>query len=681
MKNYLSKALLAVLACFLLLPAMSVAQEKEKKETKTTATADWHSLSWKKKRKEGWKLMDEGYFFDAAQYLQAAYDEKPKQYKLLYDIGLSQLQARNYNEAYKSFEKLNGNKNANKVCPCTKYIQGIALKRMGQYEAAKDTFNAFIKTDTKKEEVLALKKYAKKEIQGIYYVDSLQGREDLNKITLAENGINTPYNEVAPFSNDGKTMYFSTQRFSNPNNLFQSAADAPNVQIYSATGGYSKWSNASLAENGFQLKGTDVSDVYINEDGNEAFYVISVSNEDGKKHAEIVSSQLVSGDWSAPKSLGTNINDALSNSINPYLAKNAEGKDVLFFASDRETGRGGFDIYMALRGENGSFGRAKNLGTKINTYSNEVTPYFDSKTQTLYFSSSGQTNIGGLDVFSSTLTDGTEWSDPVNMGANINSSADDYYYRPFADRRAFLVSNRSGGNAAACPTCTDDIYEIRTLKGNVVLAGTVIEEVSKVKSNATDGKISVLNENDALLNNIKVGKDGKYTIELDKELEKVKLSISKENFENATVDLNIGNYDKDTLFTNLVLVRNINYVGQKLGAVFFDFDKAILRPEAPDTMHKVITFIKQYPEYVIEVAGYTDDVGTAEYNMELSQERATAVNRYLLSKEVPQENTIVVGYGKENPLAPNTIEGKDNPEGRALNRRVEFVVKEEKKPE
>ena len=118
-------------------------------------------------------------------------------------------------------------------------------------------------------------------------------------------------------------------------------------------------------------------------------------------------------------------------------------------------------------------------------------------------------------------------------------------------------------------------------------------------------------------------------------------------------------------------------VGSKivLNNIFFDFDKATLRQTSNVELKNIIRFLNKYPKIVVEISGYTDSKGTPEYNLKLSDERASAVVNYLINKGIAKDRMIAKGYGESSPAALNEhTDGSDSPNGRQLNRRVELKI-------
>lgn len=640
------------------------------------------SLKFGKKRKLGDKAMAKGFYYDAADYYQSAVSDKPKKWKMLWRLAEANLYSRNYASAANYYNQLSLTKKGLKKFPITKYKQGIALKQACDYTAAKDVLNAFVSQESKKEAVLGLRRFARKEIAGIEMVDTLKERKPMYRTSILGQAVNSGYEEFAPFVNGSKMLY--TSRVTGEmSDLRQNKSKRSYYSIFESSNSSGDWTYGVANQDGVNKQMADVKDPFMSPDGKFLYYTRTTEDAKGKYvQSKIFVSENDGNGWSVGRPLNENINDPLSNSKQAMITTTVDGKEVLYFASNRLSGKGGYDIFYSTKGESGEFGRAKSAGGAINTVGDELTPFFDNTSNKLYFSSNGHMTMGGLDVFSSTLnSDGTEWSEASHLGVEVNSCADDYYFRPdAANYVAYMASNRLGGQGVKCPTCTDDIYKVTILKGNVLVMGTVNESVNGITNVSPDAKVMLYNADNGQKITETTVVDGRFSFDVEKENANITLVSEKKDFEMAQVKLNIGDYKEASMITNLTLNRTFTYIGTKIGTVFFDYDEFKLRPESPDTLNKIVAFMKQFPKFVVELSGHTDDIGPDIYNDSLSLKRATAVNRYILSKDIAAINTVVKALGKTRPIAPNkNQDGSDSPEGRALNRRVEFTVVEELK--
>jgi outer membrane protein OmpA-like peptidoglycan-associated protein len=643
--------------------------------------ADISKLKFGKKKKMGNLMMTKGYYFDAADYFQSAYGDKPKKWKLLYSIAAANLRSRNYVNAENWYAKLGQTKKGMKKFPQAKLEQGLALKAMGQYAVAIDTFHAFARKTYKNEIVEGMKRAAKREISGCEMVDTLSQHKAQYKVSLLNSNINTPYNDYAPYAGDLFGLSYTSQRGTDPYTLRQTGANKVMSKFYESKKFGGDWEAATLTSTDINNMPSAPSDMFMATDGKSMYYTQTIEDPTGRVISKIFVSENNGTGWSIGRPLNENINDALSSSKNPMAYTNAEGKEVLYFSSNKASGKGGYDVYYAIKGESGEFGRAKNAGA-VNSPGDDVTPFFDAENHILYYSSNGQINIGGLDVFKAIQdADGSDWGAIENLGTVVNSSADDYYFRPAKNFGiGYFVSNRRGGNSLKCETCSDDIYSVRMVRGNVKVLGTVTEDINGVRSPAQSGLVEVFKTSD----NSKIAESpinsGHFALDVDKENESIYLLSKKTDFEDAKVGLNIGDYKPESIITELLLKRTFTYVGTKLGTVYFAFNKWELQKDAPDTLNHVVFFMKQFPQYIVEIGGHTDIIGTDAVNDTIGLKRADAVNNYFQKNSefksfIKPENTVVKSYGKTHPIAPNNKpDGKDNPEGRALNRRVEFIV-------
>ncbi len=192
------------------------------------------------------------------------------------------------------------------------------------------------------------------------------------------------------------------------------------------------------------------------------------------------------GKWSEPVMLDEKINNPKYTSTMPSVGTESQkGNDVLYFVSNNpKKGKGKFDIWYTVYYKNKkTYSAPRNAGSKINTKGNELSPYYDNETHSLYFSSDGLPGIGGFDVFRA-VGDLNKYSPSENMGLPINSSVDDIYYSESKNRgEGFIISNRIGGNFLKNETCCDDIYSFKRIEYiKLALEGIVKEKQESAKS-------------------------------------------------------------------------------------------------------------------------------------------------------------------------------------------------------
>ncbi|MFC2131272.1 OmpA family protein, partial [Bacteroidota bacterium] len=361
--------------------------------------------------------------------------------------------------------------------------------------------------------------------------------------------------------------------------------------------------------------------------------------------------------------------------------------NAIFFVSDRPVGEsyrekdnfsnglwgGNPDIYIIYKTESG-WSDAVNLGSLINSQYAERSPFIHPDGRTLYFSSNGHYGIGGLDVFKTTRLNPdswTEWSQPVNLGKEINTIENDWGYRISLDGKYAYFSAYNLKDTIK----KQDIYRTtlpESLRPNLVatVKGKVIDSdgnplMAKIKwenlfTGMTVGELSSDPDNGSFFIALPLGM--KYGFYADK---KGYYPVSKNLDLTGKIDSLI------TLSDDIVLVpikdikeKNISV---RINNLFFDYDSSVLLQESFPELNRLVKILMDYPGFKIEVSGYTDNIGSKSYNKKLSYQRARSVLEYLMKNGVGKDLLIAKGYGEENPVVSNETE-----EGRAKNRRVEI---------
>lgn len=373
-------------------------------------------------------------------------------------------------------------------------------------------------------------------------------------------------------------------------------------------------------------------------------------------------------------------------------AYTSDGNAILF-VSDRPTGVGEFhqkgsfyhgdfdgntDIYVYIPNPAGA-GSVINLGGVINTPYAEYSPFLHSDGKTLYFSSNGHPGLGGLDVFKSTRlrTDSwVEWSEPVNLGKEINTPYNDWGYQFDAqgERAYFAVGNRSGGFGGS------DIFAV-SLPGKFQPAG-VVTVSGKVTDPTGRFLAANLRWND-LLAGKEVGKatsdpqNGDYIIQLPSGgkyayyAEKAGYMGQSENID-LTEELGYREFVMDIVL--YPIAQSVSDMPRllaeiRMNNVFFDFDRSSLRSESKLELDRWVRMLKENPAVSLEIDGHTDSIGTEEYNLGLSERRVKSVARYIEEQGIAAKRLTARGLGEKKPVASNKTA-----KGRQDNRRVEVRI-------
>lgn len=473
--------------------------------------------------------------------------------------------------------------------------------------------------------------------------------------------INSIYDEVAPMiSPDGKTVYFDRKKHPDNAGGFN---DEDDIWVSSFKNG--KWTDAQNI--GFPLNNNYSNFVQSITPDDNSLLLGNIYNKDGSMNAGVSITYRTRTGWAFPEE--QYIDDFYNqNQYANYFLSN-DGR-VLIMAIERKDSYGGLDLYVSfLKGEN-SWTKPKNLGSVINTYVNDYSPFLAADGVTFYYSTSGYPGYGEEDIFMVKRLDDTweNWSEPQNLGDQINTDKSDTKYNiPASGEYAYYSSTKESIGK-------NDIYRIKLPqkvkpKAVVLISGTVLNE----KTNApVDARI--------IVEELPGGKEvavartdpntGEFKIILPAGKKYGFRAIALGYFEiNKNIDLT--DIDEYTEIEDEMMRVSPIEVGSvvRLNNIFFDFAKATLKPESFPELDRVVTFLEENKTLELEIAGHTDNIGSDATNQKLSQARAQSVVDYLIVNGVNQSRLIAKGYGESRPVAFNNTD-----EGRAMNRRVEFKV-------
>ncbi len=404
------------------------------------------------------------------------------------------------------------------------------------------------------------------------------------------------------------------------------------------------------------------------------------------------------GEWQKPKHLPDEINTKYHES-SACFSPDMKG---LYFISDREGGFGGKDVYYCLLSEKSKenklvFEDPVNLGSAINTPYDEEGVFMQVDGTTLYFSSKGHKTMGGYDIFKSKLVN-KQWTEPENIGYPVNTPDDDVFFtvnatgkhgyystfeqEGFGKRDIYMVTFLGPEKPLAHKAVYEYLaYEVRpvietNLEGEVeikdftlvMVKGKILDQVThsplgvlmEIIDNQTFRMIASFESNErtgAYMVSLPSGKSYAFAVKAKEYL------FYSENFE----------IPPSTVFREMK--KDIYLAKVKVGSkivlknIFFEFNKATLKPESIPELERLIKLLNDVPMLKIEISGHTDNVGSQLYNQELSEKRAQAVVEYLVAKDIDRDRLTFKGYGFSQPIANN-----DTEEGRAMNRRTEFKV-------
>lgn len=354
----------------------------------------------------------------------------------------------------------------------------------------------------------------------------------------------------------------------------------------------------------------------------------------------------------------TNLNAVPANYSVETPSVSPDGKKI-YIASNIPGGFGGFDIYEAPILEDGTIGKLVNLGPTINTATDEKYPFISSDNKYLYFSSKGHTNIGGYDVFRSAKVDNS-FLPALNLGTDLNSRRDDVAFVMTSPSKGYISTDKhAAGNFDILK------FDIKTQE-NQYNDYTVVEELSSIA--LPNAKIVVKNEFGDVIANTKTDDKGKVRLQLEP-LTQYTTTVEKDGYEPKTTQISTGDTNKTlTLKQKKAVVTEDAIVIEN---IYFDFDKASIKQESTLSLNKIVEVLNNNPEMSIVINAHTDNKGTADYNLKLSERRAKSSYQYLINKGIAASRLSYKGFGESQLL--NKCD-KCSAEQDQTNRRVEFKI-------
>jgi len=401
----------------------------------------------------------------------------------------------------------------------------------------------------------------------------------------------------------------------------------------------------------------------ISADG-KFLYFTQWTKSDGQITSLIMVSAKTGSGWSEPKSL-VKINRQGSNNKQPSCSP--DGK-YLFFSSDRKGGYGNYDIWYAPLLTDGTTGDAINVGAMINTAANEQAPFYHSYSHSLVFSSDRLPGMGGYDLFVSKGTP-TEWKKPENMGAPVNSSRDDLYFFASGNENlldeAFISSDRGS-------ECCLETYMVSKKPKNKILTGLVRDcGNNEVIPDAT---VIIKNAEGKTMQS-KTSSDGAFQFEWTAGDMKEVL-LSREKYNDKTTPFQVAGSNETDPFTDTMyhaavcMDKKLVLKIENVVTVYFNYNESRLKPVVQAKLDSIYQVLVNESNITIQISGYSDDIGSAEYNKKLSEKRAKACSDYLINKGIDPARISYESFGACCPVEMKLINVRDRRESKSLDRRA-----------
>lgn len=427
-------------------------------------------------------------------------------------------------------------------------------------------------------------------------------------------------------------LYFtSTRNEAQGDELSGITGTKPGDIFFSQKDDKGKWSRPEVVNGGVNTD-YDEGACAFTPDGKTMYLTQCATDPSYPRYAQIVKSSRSDAAWGKASEVKFS-NDTLSSYAHPAISPDNEW---LYFCSDMPGGKGGLDIWRIRLTSNG-FGGVENIGDPVNTAGDEMFPAFRPNGD-LYFSSNGHPGMGGLDIFIAKVDPNTKKYVLEHPGYPLNSQADDFgmtFEGPY--NRGYFCSNRGNGRG------WDHIFSFENPEIVQAIKGWVYEidgyelpaaQVHLVGDDGTNTKLSVLS-------------DGSFTYVVTPGVKYVMLATCK-GYLNHKEELKVEKSDESEEYVLQFPLASIT-APVLIDNIFYDFDKATLRPESTQALDELVVLLNENPNVTIELSAHCDYKGSAAYNKGLAQRRAESVVNYLIEHGIAQDRLSPVGYGKEKP--------------------------------
>ncbi|MBQ3700493.1 MAG: OmpA family protein [Prevotella sp.] len=639
--------------------------------------------------KKGDQFYALGEYFDAATQYRKAYSQTPaKERTLRGQRALKMAECyRRINYTQKAIAAYNNAIRYKQTDSLTHLHLAQQLMKNGNYKEAAKHFQTFIDSTSSQSPLISLAKAGLRSAQ-----KAPQWKKDGSDYTVKrENFFNSRRADYSPMlaGDENNQLFFTSTRNQAKGDEYSGITGTKNADIFfSQKDDKGKWQKPEAIDSELNTD-DDEGACSFSPDGRTMYLTQCKTDPSYPRYATIVTSNRSDAAWSKATELKLS-RDTLSAYAHPAVSPDGQW---LYFVSDMPGGMGGYDIWR-VRLTTSGVGGVENLGAPVNTPGDEMFPTFRPNGD-LYFSSNGHEGLGGLDIYIARAIDNVSSEDSlalrttgytlIHPGFPLNSQGDDFGMTfEGLKNQGFFSSNRGDGKG------WDHIFSfynpeiIQTVKGWVYEQDGYelpAAQVYMVGNDGTNLKLSVKG-------------DGSFTQVIKAGVDYVFLGTCK-GFLNHQEQLRVEPVKKSEEYVLQFPLANI-MAPVLIDNIFYDFDKATLRPESTEALDQLVKLLEENPNVTIELSAHTDYRGSAEYNKRLSQRRSESVIKYLIEHGIASDRLTPVGYGKEKPktikrkltekypfLKENdvlteeyikTLDEEEQEECNQLNRRTEFRV-------
>ncbi|WP_423997809.1 OmpA family protein [Maribacter sp. IgM3_T14_3] len=466
--------------------------------------------------------------------------------------------------------------------------------------------------------------------------------------SIRDLGVNSAQGDFSPaFYKNG--ILFSSSRGRNTKNVYEPTGESY-LDIYFARLGSD---NTLVDVEAFkEIPATDFhkSTPYYSEKLTTFFYILSNTENGELRYDDNGKNALAIGTISESGRFRFILKDLSTSFYYPYFDDKTER---LYFAANFDDSYGGTDLYYVYTNSGQIMSAPINLGPRINSPGNEIAPYiFDGS---LYFSSDIFYGLGGMDVYKSNMLPNDSFTIPVNLGDGINSTADDFGFiiqnAENTGLSGYLASNRKGGKGG------DDLYgfDLKNAPGlkTFAVGGKVVN--LKTKAGLKGAQVRLLSQQGDVIKEIRSGNDGSFRIEIPW-MSQVTIQAMSDGYsifsttysEEGMEEIQNSAYNMGLArMEDLITIREDKNV-LKLEKFYFDKGKSVMNAQVETELKKVVDAVVRFPQMRIRIQSHTDSRGSNSSNKKLSQERADVIKNYLLKNGLTSNNIIeATGYGEE----------------------------------
>jgi outer membrane protein OmpA-like peptidoglycan-associated protein/tetratricopeptide (TPR) repeat protein len=469
-----------------------------------------------------------------------------------------------------------------------------------------------------------------------------------------------PQNMGAPI-NSTESEYFPSLTIDTKELVFTRRLDGANEDFFTSKKDSGQWTKAKPIEGDVNTPQNEGAQ-NISQDGQWLVFT-GCNRPDGFGSCDLYISYLDKNGWTEAINLGGWVNSDQWES-QPCLSPD---KRDLYFASRRQGGFGGIDIYVSHLQDNGKWGEPENLGPGINTSGDEQCPFIHADNQTLYFTSNSWPGYGDDDLFYIRKGPGGDWSKPINLGYPINTiDREGTLFIEASGQTAYYASDKNdskGGLDIYSFELRDDIRPYKTLwvKGQVFDKKTTkglpsAVELIDLASKRTISKVQTDEQGNYLIT-LPVGKNYVF-------------NVNRKGYLFYSDNFLLSQYAPDSVYEKNIPLQPIELNASiVLNNIFFDVNKFELKPESQIELDKIVQLLNDNPTLKIQISGHTDNQGKPSANLTLSNNRAKTVVSYLINKRITPQRLSFKGFGETKPVSDNKTDA-----GRAKNRRTELKV-------